>query len=165
MHDGCNARVWVQVVLDNTASPSGIMLPRVNAITGTTTKFLTRVAASPVLDDAHAADVLSNQHPEVFEPLADANLFPQHNELQFYTWGASDCCLPKGATRATLLGHFDKLKAGDVLVFEEVRGPETGEPGDADPSHRYAVRLTDVRLSSDPLGGRFKTPAVNAPST
>ncbi len=163
MHDGCNARVWVQVVLDGTASPTGIMLPRVNAITGTTTKFLTRVAASPVLDDAHAADVLANQHPEVFEPLADTNLFPQHNELQFYTWGASDCCLPKGATRATLAGQFDKLKAGDVLVFEEVRGPETGEPGDADPKHRYAVRLTDVRLSADPLGGRFKTPPVDAP--
>ncbi|MEP6762802.1 MAG: putative baseplate assembly protein [Gemmatimonadaceae bacterium] len=162
MHDGCNARVWVQVLLDNTVSPSvGIVLPRANAITGVTTKFLTRVAASPVLDDAHVGAVLANLRPEVFEPLVDTTLFPQHNELFFYSWGASDCCLPKGATRATLLGHLDKLKVGDVLVFEEICGPETGEPGDANPNNRVAVRLTNVRLLSDPLGGRFETPATN----
>src|SRR5206468_1474717 len=39
MHDGCNARVWVQVVLDNTASPTGLTLLRVNPITGANTKF------------------------------------------------------------------------------------------------------------------------------
>ncbi|MEP6779517.1 MAG: putative baseplate assembly protein [Gemmatimonadaceae bacterium] len=162
MHDGCNARVWIQVVLDGTASPTvGIVLPRANAITGVTTKFLSRVAAGPVLDDAHVSEVLSNLRPEVFEPLADATLFPQHNELFFYTWGASNCCLPKGATRATLVSHFDQLKAGDVLIFEEICGPETGAPGDADPNHRFAVRLTSVRLLSDPLGGRFETPATD----
>ena len=31
---------------------------------------------------------------------------------------------------------------GDVLILEEVRGPHTGQPEDADPSHRHAVRLT-----------------------
>ncbi len=163
MHDGCNARVWVQVVLDNTASPSGLSLPRANAITGVTTKFLSRVAASPVLDDAHIDAVLANLRPEVFEPLVDSTLYPQHNEIDFYTWGASNCCLPSGATRATLVGKLDKLKAGDVLVFEEVLGPETGEAGDADPSHRCAVRLTKVTTTSDPLGGRFQDPANNNP--
>jgi hypothetical protein len=163
MHDGCNARVWVQVVLDNTASPSGLSLPRANAITGTTTKFLSRIAASPVIDDAHIDAVLANLRPEVFEPLVDSTLYPQHNEIEFYTWGASNCCLPTGSTRATLTGHFDKLKIGDVLIFEEVRGPETGEPGDADPTHRCAVRLTKITLTSDPLGGRFQDPATNNP--
>ena len=74
MHDGCNARVWVQVVLDCTASPSGIMLPRVNAITGTTTKFLTRVAGVARASTTRTrAESSRMQHPEVFEPLADAN--------------------------------------------------------------------------------------------
>ena len=163
MHDGCNARVWMQVVLDNTASPSGLSLPRANAITGSTTKFLSRVAAAPVLDDAHVGAVLSNLRPEVFEPLVDSTLYPQHNEIDFYTWGGSNCCLPSGATRATLAGHFDKLKSGDVLIFEEICGPETGEPGDADPTHRCAVRLTQVTLTSDPLGGRFQDPANDNP--
>ena len=37
-----------------------------------------------------------------------------------------------------------KLKVGDILIFEEVIGPKTGQPSDADPSHRQAVRLTKV---------------------
>ncbi|RXH56514.1 putative baseplate assembly protein [Granulicella sibirica] len=44
-----------------------------------------------------------------------------------------------------------QLKAGDVLIFEEVLGPHTGNPADADPKHRQAVRLTKVTQSVDKL--------------
>lgn len=47
-----------------------------------------------------------------------------------------------------------RLKAGDVLIFEEVMGPKTGHPGDADPNHRHAVRLTAVEAGVDPLNGQ-----------
>jgi len=43
------------------------------------------------------------------------------------------------------------LKPGDVLVFEEVVGPKTGNPADADPTHRIAVCLTQVTLNEDPV--------------
>lgn len=43
------------------------------------------------------------------------------------------------------------LRPGDVLIFEEVIGPRTGNPADADPSHRQAVRLTSVKAIVDPL--------------
>lgn len=43
------------------------------------------------------------------------------------------------------------LIPGDVLIFEEVTGPKTGHPGDADPTHRHAVRLTRVEGGYDPL--------------
>ncbi len=43
------------------------------------------------------------------------------------------------------------LKPGDVLIFIEVLGPATDHPGDADPEHRHAVRLTAVEASIDPL--------------
>lgn len=43
------------------------------------------------------------------------------------------------------------LKAGDVLIFEEVLGPKTGNPADADPSHRHAVRLVKVEPDFDAL--------------
>ncbi len=43
------------------------------------------------------------------------------------------------------------LQAGDVLIFEEVLGPRTGNPADADPRHRQAVRLVSVTPSVDPL--------------
>ena len=62
----------------------------------------------------------------------------------FYTWGDQECCLPRGATRATLSGHYPNLQPGDVLVFEEVKGPRTGAAGDADPTKRHPVRLVNV---------------------
>jgi hypothetical protein len=36
-----------------------------------------------------------------------------------------------------------------LLVLEEVKGPRTGTPGDADPAHRQAVRLTSVTPGVD----------------
>ncbi|HSG38114.1 MAG TPA: putative baseplate assembly protein, partial [Thermoanaerobaculia bacterium] len=43
------------------------------------------------------------------------------------------------------------LKAGDFLLFEEVRDPKTGNTADANPSHRHVVRLTRVEASVDEL--------------
>jgi len=46
------------------------------------------------------------------------------------------------------------LKPGDVLLFEEVIGPETGHSQDANPRHRHAVRLTSITADRDPLNGQ-----------
>src|SRR5271167_1376728 len=88
---------------------------------------------------------------QVFEPMHDAVLYPEHNQIGFYSWGDDNCCLPKGATEASLLGAFPQLVAGDVLIFEEVKGPQTGFAADADLRHRCAVRLTQVAILADPL--------------
>lgn len=47
--------------------------------------------------------------------------------------------------------HVLKLKKGDFLIFEEVIGPKTGNPADADPRHRHVVRLTNVTETVDEL--------------
>jgi hypothetical protein len=88
---------------------------------------------------------------QVFEPIFDALLYPEHNQISFYTWGDRDCCLPQGALEATLDGSFPNLQPGDVLVFQEMKGPQTGNPGDADMRHRCAVRLTQVAPLVDTL--------------
>src|SRR4029453_826962 len=88
----------------------------------------------------------------------ELTLLPEHERLDFYTWGAVDCCLPEGATRGTLAGRLDPPTPGHVLVFEELAGPRTGAEADADPAHRHAVRLTRVTQAQDPLGGRFRDP-------
>jgi hypothetical protein len=154
MHDGCNARAWVQVQVDqdHVSLPAG-------------TQLLTRVQGfERRLDPASQAYPQAMIHkPEVFETMYQDQLFSAHNEIKFYTWGDADCTLPKGATRATLLGDLIDLEAGDVLVFEEVKGPHSGLPADADPSHRQAVRLTRVTPTSDPLGGRFLDPPTGDP--
>jgi hypothetical protein len=140
VHDGCNARVWLHVP----ASAGGVALPRGG------TRFYSRLPAAPprIVPDSRDDGEALRSHPTVFEPLHDSTLHDAHNEIPFYTWGDRRCCLPQGATGATLAGHLAALQAGDVLLFEEVLGPLTEEPGDADPGHRHVVRLTSVRKFS-----------------
>jgi hypothetical protein len=93
---------------------------------------------------------------EVFEPVqanykTPIQIYAAQSEIQFYTWGDERCCLPIGSTRATLAGEGLHLAVGDVLIFEEVIGPGTGDPADADPTHRQAVRLTQVIEGFDTL--------------
>jgi hypothetical protein len=148
MHDGCNARAWVQVRVNTDAGP---------LLKGT--PLFTRITGQPVIlpNDPRVLQ----QAQVAFETMHEATLHAEHNELPFYTWSDQRCCLPKGATRATLDGHFPNLKKDDVLIFEEILGPDTGRPGDADPSRRHAVQLTDVTSAdetgldlTDPLNGR-----------
>ncbi len=129
------------------------------------TQFLTHVDwLSPVVaPNLPAYDQALALHPTVFELMYDVDeLYEAHNELHFYTWGAHDCCLPKGATKATLLGDYPQLKAGDVLIFEEIFGPYTGVPQDADLTHRCAVRLTKVTPATDPIGKLLLQSSVDA---
>lgn len=43
------------------------------------------------------------------------------------------------------------LRPGDLVLFEEIIGPKTGNPADADPTHRHVVRLTKVTQALDKL--------------
>jgi Baseplate J-like protein len=139
VHDGCNARAWMQLsVAANTGQ--AVFLDR------TLTRFYTYAPGMPTSlavgtgneEAALAAGV------QVFQPVQDAFLFAEHNVIQFYTWGDAQCCLPAGAVEATLRGYLPNLQAGDVLIFQEVIGPQTGNAADADLRHRCAVRLTRV---------------------
>ncbi|MEY2500015.1 MAG: hypothetical protein QOI07_349 [Verrucomicrobiota bacterium] len=44
-----------------------------------------------------------------------------------------------------------QLRVDDFLLLEEIIGPSTGNPADADPSHRHVVRITRVTAIEDPL--------------
>ena len=143
MHDGANARVWLSVEV---AGP--IVLPA-------RTPVLTGEAESPVAIHPSQVEAAAARGAIVFETLHDAALRPQRNQVEFHTWGNEDCCLPRGATRATLRGSAAELglQAGDVLVFEEIVGRD-GLPQNADLSHRHAVRLSEPpRPRVDPIGG------------
>ncbi len=158
MHDGASARAWVVLTVDPAAD--GVVLPGPRTIEGgapldaSGTLFLTRAGALPaVIDDSGAEEAL-RAGAQPFEALHDLTLRTACNEMRFYTWGDEDCCLPRGATRAYLRNDGDALAAlapGRVLVFEEVRGAESGRPEDADPALRHAVRLTGVAFTEDPL--------------
>lgn len=141
--EGRTARVWIQVAVEGDAVP----------LDAETAKFFTTVGGVPAqfASGTREHTRVLNARPLVFEPILDAIFFEAHNALFFYTWGDERCCLPAGATEATLREHFPDLAAGDLLVFEEVMGPLTGESEDADPAHRHVVRLTSAEATSDPL--------------
>jgi hypothetical protein len=134
MHDGCNARTWVQVLTDT----DGTKLPR-------GTRLLTRVSGVRSVVDSvvhkEAMRRIAEAVPDSFETVEAITLYADHDEIELYTWGQERCCLPAGVTNATLKGHYPNLRKGDVLVFEERIGPVTGNEADADPTHRCAVRL------------------------
>ena len=152
VHEGANARAWVRVFVEG----EGVVL-------APGTPLLTRVPDLPDVFEAdgpdHRAAVAAGA--ETFETVERAVLFGTHERIDFWTWGDAACCLPRGATSATLVGEHPELKAGDVLVLAEVAGPLTGREEDADPAKRVAVRLTHVVTSSDPSGGLFADPPTN----
>lgn len=184
LHEGCNARALVALEVDG--DYLNLKASDFYLITASDS-YQTALKEEQVKD-------LAKVNSLIFEPLvADPNheipLYQAHNAIRIYTWGDSQCCLPKGSTRATLLDpgtaspaepepedscrtdteapqtnaspkprdsdyqlHLDTC---DLLIFEEVKGPATGHPGDADPRHRQAVRLTHVERGQDPLTGQL----------
>jgi hypothetical protein len=178
MHEGNNARAWVTVCTKTDIDP----------IKASDFYFITgfpdiKAASGRVVKQVDVEGVPASWY-EVFEPLVpgpetEFRFLAAHCEIHFYTWGDLECCLAKGATRATLLDEGPRqtdprgeststtpnsagqasrvlaLQPGEVVIFEEVLGPTTGNPADADPAHRHAARLTKVTQSADGLLGRL----------
>jgi hypothetical protein len=142
MHDGCNARAWIAIDVDRNGGADG-------ATFDAPTMILSRDRGDGATVRPATLDEALASNPVVFETLHPIQTLWRRNRIQFHTWGDLRCCLPAGATRATLRGKPDqlKLRAGDVLLFEEILGP-SGKAVDADPDHCQAVRL-----DGDPVPG------------
>lgn len=156
--EGSNARTWVYLF----ATQDGVTIPSGTLVFPTVPGFPVTVRPNTT----QATTLLSS--PLGFATLHDVQLCQEQNEMHFYTWGDADCCLATGATSATLIpkppntGNLNTLKPGDVLIFEEVMGPNTGDPEDANPNNRWAVRLTEVR-TNDYLGNPLVDPLFSPP--
>jgi hypothetical protein len=162
MHDGCNARTWLHIQVG--PDVAGLKLEKGEG--ADVTKIVTKVSGLPPAFalSGPAYEKAVDNGATVFEMMHDITLYTEHNKMNFYTWCGNECCLPKGATQATLAGSFPNLKRGDVLILAEVLGAETGKPHDANPAHRHAVRLTEVTLAYDLLcGGVPGSPPLSSP--
>ena len=183
LSEGCNARAWVCIQTDSdfaldpadASFTTGFDDPQLAGKIILNWDDFRSVPASAY--EVFAAMPL--------ESAAQIQVYAAHTEIHFYTWGEKECCLERGSTSAALVDAWVKkepspessdqaeqkatasqssrernlrfLKPGDVLIFEEVLGPITGNPADADPSRRHAVRLTKVTPREDAL---YKQPLV-----
>ena len=80
---------------------------------------------------------------EVFEPVVQDSTQPLqfyvgHNDISFYTWHERECCLPRGATSATLK---------DVWVKEKEQKPQGDNSSSEDRSATY--QQSEEQSSSD----------------
>jgi len=156
VNEGSNARVWVYMECAKNADavfiPAGTMVfPHVYGLP-------TLVAPQSPQAGMLLRGTLG------FATMQDASLYKEQNQIIIYTWKDSNCCLAPGATEATLEGKLTTLHPGSVLIFEEVKGPKTGDSDDANPKNRWAVRLTGVR-TTDHLGADLVDPLNGEPIT
>ena len=191
LHEGCNARAWVTLWVSQDLTGKHALIPN--------DFYLITDPGTATTGAVHDHTELPRTLPRpylIFEPLvedrqASIGLYRAHNEIGIYTWKDTQCCLPRGATSATLCdsdkaclepekpeenkayksdqttsskhqskqepveppqpsGYQLRLKPGDIVLFEEVIGPKTGNPADADPSHRHAVRLDEGHTLKGP---------------
>lgn len=165
LHEGCNARAWICL---ETSLDTKLPVPGTAFASGLGQG--TGAAASALL--AEELERRPAGSYEIYEPMVNSGtteiaLWESHNKIAFHTWGDEQCCLPRGATSATLRGRLATsppagtkpagsllhLRRGDVLLFQEILGAHTGSPDDADPTRRWAVRLTRVEAGEDKVTG------------
>ena len=153
--EGCNARTWVAL----TTTQDNITVP-------VDTTFYARQPDLPIAvrSSALAAQQLRQSRQPIFASMQTATLFLEQNRMDFYTWGDENCCLAQGATQATLINNLTTLQPGNVLLFEEVLGPDTGDAADANPANRCAVLLTSV-TTTDYKGQPLVDPLNRQPIT
>jgi hypothetical protein len=225
MHEGCNARTWLTL---ETSATQDLDLKQIYFITPFPHAPQQRMLVDTDLENVPSSTYEAFQPQPIGGQSETITVYPEHNQISFYTWGDCECCLPVGATSATLVdswvalpsnsGQTDptsqpdtpssgapvevqasrrkdkgrntqasapgsstkalkasvaapppytydappnteralKLQAGDVLIFEEVKGAKNGNRNDADRRHRQAVLLTRVTPSVDPLYHPYK---------
>jgi hypothetical protein len=113
--------------------------------------LLTRIPSQRARINAADVPAALRAGAESFETMTPVTLRASFNSLALYTWSNRSCCLPLGATSATLEGTHADLEPGMFVLFEEVLGPRTGAPADADPKQRHIVRITRVETGQDPV--------------
>ncbi|HJT55694.1 MAG TPA: baseplate J/gp47 family protein [Ktedonobacteraceae bacterium] len=150
LHEGCNARVWVQVQVS-----APVILPQATQLLTHANISIPTLSIPPY---SLAYDEALQGQTKVFETMYNIQLFPEHNEIHLYVEEGEEATLPQGCTGAILLNPMNeqhsglRLKPGDVLVFEEVKNVTTGARTGIDTTRRHAVRLTGITRSRRAAG-------------
>lgn len=162
VHEGCNARAWLH-----------LQLSRVKRLDLDLEKvfFITSFKDGPepgVILQEEDLEPIPNRQFEVFEPLGEngdedrdtdgedgqkIHLYEAHNRIEIYTWGDKDCCLPRGATSATLKDEWAD-SGQDTISQSEVPEQEadTGSSTEEMPERELHLQVGDFLLFEEVIG-------------
>lgn len=166
LHEGCNARAWVQLDV----SQSLLRLQRGDFY------FITAIdgLSSRMLKEAQLPSVQPLPYL-VFEPMlpaeqSEVELRADHNEIRLYTWSETLCCLPKGATSATLVDPGSATLPPESPSHEcndeeteEVDAP-AGDNGPQPEDYRLCLKPCDLLLFEEVKGAHTGNPADADPA-
>jgi len=167
MHEGCNARTWVCV---ETSEDTVLENPdEIYFITGADSSR----GLGSMLQQRDLQTTPRDEY-EVFEPLlprgftSQIPLYAAHNSIEFYTWRDRECCLPRGATSATLKDSWKTTvptpSSGETeesyddgyesSSSEKKRRYEPAQPEPPEPVRERSLRLKvgDVLIFEEVLG-------------
>ncbi len=161
MHEGCNARTWlfVETSGDLSLDPGDIYF-----ITGSNN---TPAAGGSMLTDVEVQKLSVGDY-EVFEPLFIANsqeiqLYEAHNEIHFYTWGEQECCLPRGATTATLDDSVPVSEPGPGKQTPEQQEQRESAQGYSASASQYSKPKRKKKQQEPPKEASYSTEPEQPP--
>ena len=161
VHDGCNARAWMQLQVD---SPVDFLDRHDRFYT-----YRCRACQPRSLGNEQRCAGCGRGRLR-----ADAGRapLPRHNQMSFYTWGDEQLLSAEGRDRSDAARHLSQ-SAGRATCssFRRSSARRPGIAADADMRHRCAVRLTNVTTQDaagnplvDPLFEKGTGKAITSPA-
>lgn len=149
MHEGCNARTWVTLCSDQD-------------VTWRTSDVVFFAPAVERHKDGLATGTWGATAGEVFLPLTDEPQIAVRaalGRIRIHTWGGEECCLPRGATRATLVIETLSTEAADAEELGTKDGASDRKSKRPTPrAEELPLAVGDVLLLEEVLGPRTGLP-------
>lgn len=144
MHEGCNARAFLFVETDG-----DVALTPTEIFFVTNCAELERAGGRTLSAEKFKQLNIPESHYDVFEPLVENSvksiqLSAAHNSISFYTWGDAECCLPRGATRATLKDEIKPNASTTDDVTEKPDDKQAEKPNYRQSAHAPKPPATDT---------------------
>jgi hypothetical protein len=134
LHEGCNARVWIQIQVDGEDVPLPAGTSFLTAVPNQGTRILPQQ-----LDRLAAAC-----QAVVFQSMHREWLHRAHNLLPIHCWGLRNYALAAGTTGAALSGHIRLLRAGDVLILAQTEPGVASEHKGVSGQRYHPIRILNA---------------------
>lgn len=120
MHEGCNSRAWITI--ETKSDETDLFANDFFFVTGS--EELSKTGKNIFTRESFDKLNIPPAHYDVFEPLVEnegkpINLYAAHSEINFYTWENAECCLPPGATGATLRDEWEDEEEDSLPPIEQ----------------------------------------------